>query len=68
MHFVPADELKDMDAVIIAVAHAEFAAYTPERIDAFFAGGGKAKVLLDLKGILDRASYEAKSDYLYWRL
>lgn len=63
--FVSMDEIKDMDAVVLAVAHTEFADLTMERIVGFF-GEGK-KVLLDLKGLLNRKEYEA-AGYCYWRL
>ena len=56
-----------MDAVIIAVAHRCFAELDEAAVDAFYAGG-KKKVLMDLKGILDRGIYENKNDYLFWRL
>ncbi len=65
VEFVDISTIKDMDAVIIAVAHTEFSSFTREQIDRFF-GSGK-KVLLDLKGILNRKEYE-KAGYSYWRL
>ena len=61
------EDIKGMDAVIIAVCHQSFASLSGADIDAFFANDGK-KVLLDLKGILDRSEYDLKEDYLYWRL
>ena len=63
--FVTMDEIKDMDAVVLAVAHTEFSTLTMEQMDSLF-GEGK-KVLLDLKGLLDRKVYEA-AGYNYWRL
>lgn len=63
--FVTMDEIKDMDAVVLAVAHTEFASFTMEQMNSFF-GEGK-KVLLDLKGLLNRKEYEA-AGYSYWRL
>jgi UDP-N-acetyl-D-galactosamine dehydrogenase len=54
-----------MDAVVLAVAHREFATLTEAEIAAFFGGG--VKTLLDLKGLLDRDEYE-RAGYLYWRL
>lgn len=65
VEFVDMESIKDMDAVILAVAHAEFASFTMEQMDKLF-GNGK-KVLLDLKGLLDRKEYEA-AGYSYWRL
>lgn len=65
VEFVTMDSIKGMDAVILAVAHNEFRCFTVERMDEFF-GEGK-KVLLDIKGLLDRKTYEV-AEYEYWRL
>lgn len=65
---IPMEELKDMDAVIIAVAHNKYFELTQKDIDAIFAEGANSeKVLIDVKGILDRKEYEA-AGYCYWRL
>lgn len=63
--FADISEVKDMDAVVLAVAHEEFKTLTLKDTDAFF-GDGK-KILLDIKGILDRKTYE-NAGYSYWRL
>ena len=60
------EALKDMDAVLIAVAHEDFAHLTKEEISGYFNPQNKTKVLLDIKGILDRKEYE--KDFSYWRL
>lgn len=65
VEFVGIDEVRDMDAVILAVAHKEFESFQMQDIDGFF-GAGK-KVLMDIKGVLDRDSYE-NAGYSYWRL
>ena len=65
VEFVTMDEIRNMDAVILAVSHEAFASLTMEEVDAFFAEG--KKVLLDVKGILDRKAYE-NAGYCYWRL
>ena len=65
VEFVDINTIKDMDAVILAVAHTEFSSFSVEDMDKFF-GDGK-KVLLDLKGLLDRKEYE-RAGYSYWRL
>ena len=57
--------IENMDAVVLAVAHEEFKALTKVDMDKLY-GTGK-KVLLDIKGILNRKEYEAES-YCYWRL
>ncbi|MBQ9875221.1 MAG: nucleotide sugar dehydrogenase [Thermoguttaceae bacterium] len=65
VQFVDLSDIRDMDAVILAVAHKEFSHFSMKDVDAFFGKGPKA--LLDIKGILDRAEYE-KAGYAYWRL
>ncbi len=61
------EDVTDMDAVVIAVAHDSFSDFDKKRIDAFFNPAHKQKVLIDIKGILDRKEYLTE-DYLYWRL
>lgn len=58
-------DVKNMDAVILAVAHDEFSKFTMKNIDIMFGNG--QKVLLDIKGILNRKEYE-NAGYRYWRL
>lgn len=58
-------EIREMDAVILAVAHEEFKKLEQKDMNGLF-GSGK-KVLLDVKGILCREDYEA-TGYRYWRL
>ncbi len=65
VNFVGMDDIRDMDAVILAVSHEAFSELTMADVDGFF-GEGK-KVLLDVKGILDRKAYE-DAGYCYWRL
>ena len=60
------DTIKDMDAIVLAVAHDEFSSLTETDIAAMYADQDH-KVLVDVKGVLDRRSYEAKG-YRYWRL
>lgn len=63
--FADMSAVKDMDAVVLAVAHDCFKKLEMADVDAYF-GEGK-KVLLDIKGILDRKEYE-NAGYSYWRL
>lgn len=65
VEFVDMGAIRDIDALVLAVAHTEFKEMDMARMDGFF--GGETKVLLDLKGLLDRKEYE-KAGYLYWRL
>ncbi len=63
--FVDMKDVNGMDAVILAVAHSEFKKLNISDIDKLF-GDGK-KVLLDIKGLLNRKEYE-DAGYSYWRL
>jgi len=60
-------DIKNMDAVIIAVAHDEFLKLSKEDISAFFNPDNKVKVLADIKGLLDRKEY-SEEGFSYWRL
>lgn len=62
------EQIVDMDAIVIAVAHREFRLLSLERCNTFFRKDSNAKkVLIDVKGILDKKLYEA-AEYIYWRL
>ena len=63
--FSDMSSIRDVDALILAVAHTEFMALTLNDINMFYREG--KKVLLDIKGILDRKTYESEG-YYYWRL
>lgn len=65
VELIELSRLKDVDAVILAVAHEEFKNLKLENMNSLF-GNGK-KVLLDIKGILERGTYEG-AGYSYWRL
>ena len=65
IEFVDINEIRNSDAVILAVAHTSFTRFTMEEMDKFF-GDGK-KVILDIKGLLNRKEYEL-AGYSYWRL
>ena len=58
-------EVRDVDAVIFAVAHDEFLKLSIEEVSGFYSKG--TKVMLDIKGLLDRKTYE-DAEYIYWRL
>ncbi len=59
-------DIRNMHAVIIAVAHDEFLKLTKEDIRGFFNADNNVKVLADIKGLLNRKEYE--EEFLYWRL
>lgn len=68
IRFVDMASIKDCDAVILAVAHEQFKDLSAADFDKMFkAGDNSQKVLVDIKGLLDRKAYEA-AGYNYWRL
>jgi len=65
---VPLGDLKDLDCIILAVAHKEFRELTFTQIDALFClGDNREKVILDVKSILSKKEAEA-AGYRYSRL
>lgn len=68
IEFVDMASIKDCDAVILAVAHEQFKDLSAADFDKMFKeGDNSAKVLVDIKGLLDRKVFEA-AGYNYWRL
>ena len=65
IEFVDFSSIVDMDAVVLAVGHTEFSNISRSQFDSFYGKGNK--ILLDLKGLLNRKDYE-KAGYSYWRL
>ncbi len=63
--FTDMKDIKDVSAVIVAVAHEEFSELTVQAVDALLDDGNK--VLIDIKGICDKKTFE-KAGYTYWRL
>ena len=56
--------LKDLDALIIATSHDKFKEIQKNDFEKMFKN---EKVLIDVKGILNRKEYQT-AGYLYWRL
>ena len=67
IEFQTMDDVKDMDAVLMAVKHKEFEHFTSEDIAKFYNPEHKTKVFADLKGIFDKKEYSAP-EWDYWRL
>ncbi|MCI8417904.1 MAG: nucleotide sugar dehydrogenase [Lachnospiraceae bacterium] len=65
VQFMDIRKIRDMDAIILAVAHRKFSHLQIADINKLY-GSGK-KVLLDIKGLLDRKEFET-AGYSYWRL
>lgn len=68
IEFDSIDDIRGMDAIVVAVGHDQFLKFTQEDFKKMFKeGSNEKKVLLDIKGILDRNEYET-AGYRYWRL
>lgn len=65
--FETMDAVKDMDAVIVAVAHTQFLGLDKESVSSFYNPKHGKKVFMDIKGLFDRNEYLTE-DYIYWRL
>ncbi len=61
------EDVRNMDAVLIAVKHTEFENFSPEQLASFFHTANATKVLMDLKGIFEKEQYPAPA-WDYWRL
>lgn len=62
------EDVKDVDCIIIAVAHNEFKKLSLNEIDSLFRkDNNNSKVLIDVKGIFEKDEV-AKLNYRYWRL
>jgi UDP-N-acetyl-D-galactosamine dehydrogenase len=68
VEFTALSDIKDADAVILAVAHEAYKKLGLQEIDKLFRSGpNDGKVLIDIKGMLDRSSCES-AGYRYWSL
>ena len=63
--FVDMENISNMDAVILAVAHKEFRELTLDKLNKLYKD--ENRILFDIKGILDCKQYE-EAGYTYWRL
>lgn len=62
------DEIKDVDCIVFAVAHNVFRQITLEQLNKMFKKcPNKEKVIIDVKGMLDRKQIE-ETGYQYWSL
>ena len=68
IRFSDISDVKNMDAVVFAVAHSEFSALSSADIAAMFDNSSDSKkVIIDVKGVLGKKEY-TDAGYLYWRL
>ena len=65
--FCDKEEIRDMDAIVLAVAHDKFMSLTNQDFDAMFNDKNKQKIIIDVKGVLDKNKY-TDLGYTYWRL
>ena len=62
------DQMKELDCLIIAVAHKDFVSLSDEKIGKLFKNGSNdKKVIVDVKGIRDKDKLQSMG-YRYWRL
>jgi len=61
------EDVKNMDAVLMAVKHTAFEKLTPEDIAAMYAPEHKSKVFADVKGMYNMNDFAAPQ-WEYWRL
>ena len=59
-------DVQDVDAVVIAVAHDKFKNLQFKQLNNMYGKRNTKKILVDLKGILDKKQYE-ENDFIYWR-
>lgn len=66
VRLMPLEEFRDLDALILAVAHSEYADLSPEKLKEFFANHQGAPIL-DVKGFFDPEAIRA-AGFDLWRL
>src|SRR5699024_3562162 len=64
IQLVSEEELKELNAIILAVPHREFDDYSIDYFDTLYE---KEKVMIDVKGRFDQKQFEDKG-YFYWSL
>lgn len=68
LEFDKLSDVKNMDAVIVAVGHKEFVEMSTDQFEKLFKDGdNESKVIADIKGILDK-EYFRDNGYHYWGL
>lgn len=68
VEFCSIEELTELDAIVVAVAHKRFHSITQNDLDRMYKKTlNKNKVMVDIKGIYSRAKYE-DAGYIYWSL
>ncbi len=63
-----AEDMRDMDAIILAVSHKTFVGLDCRKLDDLYNSKSvHKKILFDIKGVMDKKDFE-KAGYVYWRL
>ncbi len=65
IRLTPLEEVKQMDAVVVTVAHKEFSEMKVEEYSSMYREG--QRIMIDVKGIYDKKQF-TDADYIYWRL
>lgn len=66
VELVPMDEMRDLDCLVVAVAHRQFRELPADRYKVMFSDGpDDHKVIADVKSVLDKTEF---TRYRYWRL
>jgi len=66
VNLVELDNIKEVDAVIIAVSHKEYTNLSLDKIKSLYKNTHNKKVLIDVKAIINKE--EAQADFDIWRL
>lgn len=67
IEFCSMSEIRNMDAVVIAVAHSEFQRLGKRDVEDMYNSQNAKKILIDIKGIFNRDEFE-NENFIYWRL
>nr|WP_300005697.1 nucleotide sugar dehydrogenase [Tissierella sp.] len=68
LELTPLKDVKDIDCLVLAVAHDEFKEMGMEKMEGLFGDFPNGeRVVIDVKSILDKEKFEEKG-YSYWRL
>jgi len=59
------EDFKNLDGIIVAVAHNQYLNFTQKDFDKYFISEGK-KIIVDVKSIYKKEDFD--ESYIYWRL
>lgn len=67
VRFTPLSDIRDVDAIILAVAHRDYKAMNTADFSRMYRQDRNKKVMIDVKGMLDRKACMTEG-YFYWSL